>query len=175
MGENKKSQNKKKGREGELWVDEWMRQKGWNVLVSNHHFKGGEIDRVYLNGHRNLRAACVAEIKTVWLESHRMLPDLFSEVQMRRFLRPHQMRNLYRFGQLLGSGQGWFGCRAAAVHLRVFLVVRFKAQDGSTGRRNLGAPKLLSESRAAHLYSFSPEFVQKGQKTSQIQVVLSDV
>lgn len=164
--------NKKKGTEGEQLVDTWMQQQGWRAFISNYYFRGGEIDRVYLGTCFSGRRACVAEIKTVWLENIQKLPELFDEVQMKRFFRVGQMRNLYRFGERLLSPEGWFNCRAHAVHLRVFLVVRFKAQDGLRKAHVPFAPKRLCASGGAHIYALTPEFVRKGQRTSTLQITL---
>ena len=167
----KRSLNKKKGNEGERLVDAWMVQQGWRALVSNHFFRGGEIDRVYLKLLRGLRHACVAEVKTVWIESAADLPRLFTEVELRRFLRPSQMKNLYRFGERLLAPEGWFHCRASSVYLRVFLVVKFQAQDGLRSVAVPGA-KCVFCSGQVHIYALVPEFVASQQRTTSLQIPL---
>lgn len=156
----REARRKQIGRWGEASVDAWMLTQGWSTLVRNHHFRGGELDRLYVQTGRpgKKRRYCVVEVKSRFLQSASQLDTCLRQSALQTLFRPHQLRNCLRFAETLeavgvsqavrrGGGGGksvslgavaapaqgnapGLTSRRIEVHLRVFFVVGFHMRDG---------------------------------------------
>ena len=90
---SKPDSRKALGRLGEELVDEWAQSLRWFALHKNHHWRGGEVDRIYTRA----GVTCGVEIKTQVAWSNQRLQDLQSEEWLRACMRSEQLQRLWNF------------------------------------------------------------------------------
>lgn len=171
------------GKRSETRLDAWLHARGWEPVVKNYFFRGGELDRVY----RDTRAATrgespkinvtkylVAEVKGAWIDSVQQISLFSSEVYWQRFFKKKQIANLFRFGEnwrLLGEREG----HPTEVFVRLFVVVWIRAADvGPSLHRGLIPGKLEKLGADCILISVEPELVCRSQRSSCLQISSMD-
>ncbi|NBO38886.1 hypothetical protein EBU99_09915 [bacterium] len=127
------------GRRAECCVEEWFESEGWTCFERNLRVPGGEVDRMFVRqrGVSALRVdLCVAEVKATHLKNSRGADRLFAAERMRSFVRPRQLRILWRSAAAYEAQLQRLTRAPVRTYVRYFLVV-------------YGTPKLLGDLKSS--------------------------
>ncbi len=140
---------KRLGKWGEEKLDSWMDTKKWRPIQKNKKIKHGEIDRVY---QFDSKTFCLAEIKTIYLNSKITELYLFSEIFLQKFIKKRQVLNLIKLGDnLLSSG-------AKTIYIRIFIICIYKTNSiNFQNYKNNTAIKICFHKNNLAIISLSPE------------------
>jgi hypothetical protein len=173
MNSKSRTDRKEVGNWGELLVERYMEENGWQCLVRNQRIPGGEIDRAFVRTPKESMGRvhfCMAEVKVAKLGKMNWA-EFLSECNIRRFVKRRQMLSLFNFGHHLLSLQG---ALESCLHIRLFLVVKISESGGAhRALHSLGWAKVCQIENGVVLLALAPEFIASGGNASGLQIEVS--